>query len=499
MLAPRGDARAKSCSKRSDRPTIRRRAGGRCPATGASGLNIVTQSSPTGSQCLPAVGCAEASRYIARRPPARLPRPRRRADLRVARRGGHLGGRVLGKPQHRLHAAPAGALRGGRQRLRHLGALLGPVAGARSPSWCAASAACTSTSSTAATTSRCAPGRRRRGRGPGRSRPGADPRHRHPALLALLAGHPEQVPAAEELADEAAHDPIVLLREALIDGGVLDRRRGRPSDQARRPARRSPRRPRRPWRAPRPDPATVTDHVVGPAVCRPPAAERRRRRRAARSVAFGEAIRRTLQEQMAEDERIRVFGEDVADAREAVLANVEGKGGVFGTTYGLQRRFGLARATTRRWPRPTSSAGPWARPSGDCGPCPRCSSSTTSGRPCSRSRARRPPSAGGRTATFTCPMVLRVPIGGYLTGRGDLALPVRRVDLRPHPGPDRGHALAGARRRRAAAHAPSGRGSGAVPRAQASAAPAVHPRSVPVAGVPDPVRQGPRACATAMT
>jgi 2-oxoisovalerate dehydrogenase E1 component len=30
--------------------------------------NIVTQSSPTGSQCIPAVGCAEAGRYIVRRP-----------------------------------------------------------------------------------------------------------------------------------------------------------------------------------------------------------------------------------------------------------------------------------------------------------------------------------------------------------------------------------------------------------------------------------------------
>src|ERR1019366_3698439 len=35
---------------------------------GDAGRNIVTQSSPTGSQCLPAVVCAEAGRYMARRP-----------------------------------------------------------------------------------------------------------------------------------------------------------------------------------------------------------------------------------------------------------------------------------------------------------------------------------------------------------------------------------------------------------------------------------------------
>ena len=40
---------------------------------GQAAINLVTQSSPTGSQCIPAVGCAEAARYIVRRPELGLP------------------------------------------------------------------------------------------------------------------------------------------------------------------------------------------------------------------------------------------------------------------------------------------------------------------------------------------------------------------------------------------------------------------------------------------
>ena len=96
--------------------------------------------------------------------------------------------------------------------------------------------------------------------------------------------------------------------------------------------------------AERPSPESATTHLYSPSV--DPAAEAFA---SAASLAgdpktMVDLLNACLRDEMTRDERIVVLGEDVADCtREASLAEVKGKGGVFKVTHNLQRRFGSAR------------------------------------------------------------------------------------------------------------------------------------------------------------
>ena len=376
-------------------------------------LNVVTQSSATGSQCISAVGCAEAARYISRRP--QLPGCQAYGDeLTYVSLGEgatsegefweslntactlHLpvlyvvadNGFAISVPSSDQAPAPISELVKGFRGLhvhkvdgrdyfavRKMAAKVVPAV--------------------------------RAGVGPALIHATVTRPYSHSA-----ADTQSKYRSADELADEAAHDPIKLLEEELLRAGVITAEQAsRLRDEAHQIVADSA---KQALAGRRPDPSTVTEHVyVTPVV---PAEAENKDDGKGEVVPFGDAIRRTLQEQMAADERIRVFGEDVADAREQVLANVEGKGGVFGTTYGLQREFGLARCYNT----PLAEANIVGRAIGQAlrglKPVPEVQFFDYIWTAMQQIKTEAATIRWRSNGAFSCPILLRVPIGGYLTG-----------------------------------------------------------------------------------
>ena len=148
----------------------------------------------------------------------------------------------------------------------------------------------------------------------------------------------------EERTSDAERDPIKRFGALLIDEGILtqdelqqvkdevDRAVAEAADQA--------------LSRPQPAPETAAQFVYSPDVD-PTAKEFDTEEGAELSGNAGtmvDLINRCLHEEMARDSRIVVFGEDVADcSREQNLDKVKGKGGVFKVTANLQRKFGAVR------------------------------------------------------------------------------------------------------------------------------------------------------------
>jgi len=239
-----------------------------------------------------------------------------------------------------------------------------------------------------------------------------------------LSDDERQYRSEEEVAAEHARDPLAkmqlwLLREGILDEAGINRLEQKVDDEVQQAADRAL--------------VAVLPTVSREAILRHQYSEDLKPTDArfdtqpeatadASERTMAELLNHCLKDEMKRDPRIVVFGEDVADAtRDAALADVragkiKGKGGVFKLTAGLQKKFG----SDRCWDSPLAEANIVGRAIGmavrGLKPVVEIQFFDYIWPAVHQIRNEMSLIRWRSNGTWSCPMVIRCPIGGYLAG-----------------------------------------------------------------------------------
>jgi 2-oxoisovalerate dehydrogenase E1 component len=219
----------------------------------------------------------------------------------------------------------------------------------------------------------------------------------------------------EEREAEARRDPLPRLRQLLVSEGLasdeelaemlagVEREVNAAAQEA--------------LAAPKPEPETAARYVFSPTVDPTSSAfSTEPKPKGSRDTMVG-AINATLRDEMARNARIVVFGQDVADvSRDAALGKVSGKGGVFKVTHGLQKLYGSERVFNA----PLAEANIIGRAVGmalrGLKPVVEIQFFDYIWPAYMQLRDEMAMMRYRSNNSWTCPMVIRVPVGGYLRG-----------------------------------------------------------------------------------
>jgi 2-oxoisovalerate dehydrogenase E1 component len=221
-------------------------------------------------------------------------------------------------------------------------------------------------------------------------------------------------PAAEREA-ESARDPVLLFPKLLIDEGVMDRRMLQ--DIAHEIDEEIEQATQRALHDEGPAADSALTHLYSETVDATSAAFAAEPQFHGAPMTMADLINATLREEMRRNPEILVFGEDVADCtRESSLREVKGKGGVFKVTHGLQTEFGSRRAFNT----PLAEAAIVGRAIGMATrglmPVAEIQFFDYIWPAMMQLRDELATMRWRSNGQFSCPAVIRVPIGGYLNG-----------------------------------------------------------------------------------